>query len=50
MSEKIIKCPHCEKDVRVDLILTDIKSLELGVGIKVFNEAKSEPEGKKKSK
>ncbi|MEE9594965.1 MAG: hypothetical protein V3V92_06145 [Candidatus Hydrothermarchaeales archaeon] len=49
MEERTIKCPHCDKDIRLDVILTDVKSLELGIGIKVLNEA-SEEKGKKKSK
>ncbi len=49
MEERNIKCPHCSKDIKVELVLTDIKSLELGIGIKVFKE-KAEEQKEKKSK
>ncbi len=47
MNEQTIKCPHCSKDVRLDLILSDIRKLELGIGVKVLKEDDGEKEEKK---
>jgi len=47
MDGKKIVCPHCGKDVEVDVILQEIRSLELGIGLKVKNPPK---EKKQKSK
>ncbi|MEE8168157.1 MAG: hypothetical protein V3T58_04730 [Candidatus Hydrothermarchaeales archaeon] len=49
---RTIVCPHCNKEIKLDLILTDIRKLELGIGIKVFKEQAKEKEkqGKKTKK
>lgn len=51
MNQRNIQCPHCNKEIKLDLIMTDIKKLELGIGIKVFKEQTAEnKEGGKKKK
>jgi hypothetical protein len=45
MEERKIICPHCKKEMEVELVLQNIQKLEMGIGIKV-----KKPEAEKKSK
>ena len=52
MDERKIKCPHCDKDINIELMIQNIEKIELGVGIKVFKpkeEEKKKSEKKKKN-
>lgn len=46
MEERKIACPHCGKEMNIELVLQNIEKLELGIGIKVF---KPKEEEKKKA-
>lgn len=50
MNERTIKCPHCNEDIRLELVLTDIKALEFGIGVKVYKEKAKEQKEKEKKK
>jgi uncharacterized protein (UPF0212 family) len=43
MEERKVICPHCNKEINIELVLQNIQKLEMGIGIKVFK-----PEEKKK--
>ncbi len=49
MEDRSIVCPHCKKNIDVELVLQNIQKLELGIGIKVRKSAeeKEKPEKKK---
>lgn len=46
MEERKVSCPHCGKEMNIELALQNIEKIELGIGIKV---SKPEEEEKKKS-
>lgn len=47
MEERKIACPHCGKEMNIELVIQNIEKIEMGVGIKVFKEKEEE---KKKAK
>jgi uncharacterized protein (UPF0212 family) len=47
MEERKIICPHCKKEMEVELVLQNIQKLEMGIGIKV-RKAEAEKKSKKK--
>jgi uncharacterized protein (UPF0212 family) len=49
MEERKIKCPHCEKEMNIELVIQNIEKIEMGVGIKVFKKdaGKKKPTKKK---
>ena len=44
MEQRKIKCPHCEKEMDIELVIQNIEKIEMGVGIKV-----TKPEAGKKA-
>ncbi len=48
MEGRKIKCPHCDEDIEIELILQNIQKLEMGIAIKVRNVKKEKEKPKKK--
>lgn len=49
MDDRKIECPHCKKEIDIELVLQNIQKLEMGIGIKV-KKAEAEKEKSKKKK
>lgn len=56
MLQKVM-CPHCQKEIEMDVAITDIKKMEVGYQIRVKNpekkdieETKTETKSKSKKK
>lgn len=48
MKGRKIKCPHCDNEIDIELILQNIQKLEMGIAIKVMNVKKEKEKPKKK--
>lgn len=49
MEDRTIMCPHCKKEIDIELVLQNIQKLEMGIGIKV-RKPQAEKETSKKKK
>jgi uncharacterized protein (UPF0212 family) len=45
MEERKVICPHCGKDINIELVIQNVEKIELGIGMKV-----SKPAGEEKKK
>ncbi len=50
MEERIVACPHCGKEMNIELAIQNVEKIELGIGIRVSKTAEEEKKkaGKKK--
>jgi uncharacterized protein (UPF0212 family) len=46
MEERKVTCPHCKKEMNIELMIQNIQKIEMGIGIKV---SKPKEEEKKKA-
>jgi uncharacterized protein (UPF0212 family) len=50
MDSKTIECPHCKKKIDVELMVHNIKKIELGIGMNVIKPGAGKGKPKKKGK
>lgn len=46
--KKTINCPHCKKDIDVEISVHSIKKIELGIGMNIITPKKGKGKPKKK--